>query len=130
MTDYAAIAERLGRDMSHFEASHPNAMTSFADLMTATAGSDRALSVKTKELIAFAIGIAVRCDGCIAHHAKAVARAGASHDEVAETIGVAIMMGGGPSVVYGTQALRAFEQFSSERDEYESVDDALADELG
>ncbi len=129
MTDYAAIADRLGQDMSHFKASHPNAMASFSDLMAATTGTDETLSIKTKELIAFAIGIAVRCDGCIAHHARAVARAGASHDEVAETIGVAIMMGGGPSVVYGTQALRAFEQFSAERDEYESIDDALANEF-
>ena len=76
--------------------------------MDATA--EGALSVKTKELIAFAIAISVRCDGCIAHHSQAVLKAGASRQEVSEMIGVAILMGGGPASIYGAEALRAFDQ--------------------
>ena len=57
--------------------------------MMATA-TDGALSIKTRDLIAFAIAIFVRCDGCIAHHAQAVANTGATRREVAEMIGVAI----------------------------------------
>ena len=70
------------------------------------------LSPKTKELIALAIGIAVRCDGCLAFHAKAAADEGATRQEVVETIGVAIYMGGGPSMIYGAEALDAFDAFA------------------
>ena len=52
-----------------------------------------------------------RCDGCIAFHVHDVLVAGASHEEVIEAIRVAILMGGGPSVVYGTQALEALKEF-------------------
>ncbi len=57
--------------------------------------------------------VAVRCDGCIAFHVKAVIRAGVSREELLETIAMAIYMGGGPSMVYGAEALEAFDQFSS-----------------
>ena len=70
-----------------------------------------ALDAKTKELIALAIGITVRCDGCISHHTKRVCELGATRAEVVEVIGVAIHMGGGPSMVYGGEALRAFDTF-------------------
>lgn len=60
-----------------------------------------------------AIAIAMRCDGCIAFHVRDAIKAGATRDEVLETIGVAIVMGGGPSVVYGVEAQEALEQFSA-----------------
>ena len=73
--------------------------------------ADGALDTRTKELIALAIGIDQRCDGCIASHARGAARAGATPEEVAETIGVAILMSGGPSTVYGPRAYEAFLEF-------------------
>ena len=72
-----------------------------------------ALDPKTKELIALAIAIAGRCDGCVGFHTEAAIRHGASRAEVLEAIGVAIYMGGGPSYVYGAAALEAFDQLSS-----------------
>lgn len=66
-----------------------------------------ALDVKTKELIALAIAVVERCDGCIAAHAAGSARAGASRQEAAEAIGVAILMSGGPGTVYGPRAYAA-----------------------
>ena len=57
--------------------------------------------------------MASRCDGCVAYHAKRVYELGASREEVLETIGVAIQMGGGPSMVYGGEALRAFDAFKA-----------------
>jgi AhpD family alkylhydroperoxidase len=71
-----------------------------------------ALEPKAKELIALAISITVRCDGCVAYHARAAHNRGASRAEVAEAIGVAIHMGGGPSMVYGAEALRAYDTFA------------------
>ncbi len=73
-----------------------------------------AMDVKTKELIAFAIAIADRCDGCIASHAEGAAKAGATRQEAAEAIGVAMLMSGGPGTIYGPRAFAAFCEFAQE----------------
>ena len=80
--DYDAGYADLGNEI-------PDPTAAFGRLVMATA-TDGALSIKTRDLIAFAIAIFVRCDGCIAHHAQAVANTGATRREVAEMIGVAI----------------------------------------
>lgn len=76
-----------------------------------------ALDSKTKELIALAIAVVKRCDGCIAAHARGAARAGATSQEVAEAVGVTFAMEGGPATVYGPRALSAFMDFYTPRDE-------------
>ena len=73
----------------------------------------KALDAKTKELIALAIGVATRCDDCIAFHVKAAIDHGATRDEVLETLGMAIYMGAGPSAMYASHALDAYTQFSA-----------------
>ena len=78
------------------------------------ATTDGVLSQKHKELMALAISIAVRCDGCIAFHVHDAVRAGATAEEVAETVGVAILMGGGPAAVYATEAMTAYEEFTAD----------------
>jgi AhpD family alkylhydroperoxidase len=75
--------------------------------------ADGVLSAKTKELIALAIAITVRCDGCLAYHVHDALYAGATRQEIVETIGVAVVMGGGPSAIYGSEALEALEQFDA-----------------
>ena len=90
----------------------PATMAAFVQLHKAATASG-ALDTKTKELIALAIGITVRCDGCIAFHVHDAIQAGATRQDVLETIGVAVFMGGGPSVVYGTEALEALNQFEA-----------------
>ncbi len=72
-----------------------------------------ALDAKTKELMAFAIGVIQRCDGCIASHAEGAARAGATPQEAAEAIGVAMLMSGGPGTIYGPRAYAAFREFTA-----------------
>jgi AhpD family alkylhydroperoxidase len=72
---------------------------------------DGALNTKTKEMIALAISTALRCDGCVAYHAKRVAELGASREEVLEMLAVTVQMGGGPGMVYAGEALRAFDNF-------------------
>ena len=91
----------------------PDVARGFAQLAQA-ATADGALNSKTKELIALAIGITARCDGCLAYHARAAARLGATRDEILETIGVSVYMGGGPSMIYGAEALDAFDTFATE----------------
>jgi AhpD family alkylhydroperoxidase len=87
-------------------------MSGFAQLHR-QAMAEGALGTKIKELIALGIGIAVRCDGCIAYHVHDALRAGATHQEIVETIGVAVLMGGGPAAMYGAEALEALEQFEA-----------------
>ena len=88
----------------------PDTMRAFQGLMKA-ASSDGAVSAKMKELIATAIAIATKCEGCLAFHVHNAVRHGASRNELAEIIGVAIEMGGGPATVYGGKALAAFDEF-------------------
>jgi AhpD family alkylhydroperoxidase len=87
-------------------------VTSAYGALHAAAFADGALDTKTKELIALAIAITRECDGCIAAHARGAARRGASADEVAEMIGVAISMNGGPGIVWGPRALAAYQEFA------------------
>lgn len=75
--------------------------------------AEGALSTKMKELIALAISISAGCDGCIAFHVHDALRSGAARQEVLETIGVAILMGGGPSMIYGAEAMDALDQFEA-----------------
>jgi AhpD family alkylhydroperoxidase len=74
---------------------------------------DGALTTKTKELITLAICITSLCEGCIAVHVRSALQAGATREEIAEAIGVAIYMGGGPAVVFGCMAFEALEQFEA-----------------
>ena len=73
-----------------------------------------ALDAKVKELIALAISVSKQCDGCIASHARGAARRGATSEEVAEALGVAIAMNGGPDMVYAPRAFAAFREFTEE----------------
>jgi len=83
----------------------------YAELSSA-AMSDGALTRRTKELIALAIAATRECDGCIGAHARGAFRAGATVHEVAEAMGVVIMMNGGPGTVWGPRAFAAFQEYT------------------
>lgn len=88
----------------------PETMQGFSSMAKA-ATQTKVLDEKTKELIALALGVAAHCDGCLGYHTKALARLNATREEVAEALGMAIYMGGGPSLMYAADALRAYDQF-------------------
>lgn len=88
----------------------PDTMAGF-NSMAKAATQTRVIDEKTKEMIALALGVAAHCDGCLGYHTKALARLGATREEVAEVLGMAIYMGGGPSLMYAADALRSFDQF-------------------
>ncbi len=89
----------------------PDTMAGFSSMAKA-ATQTKAIDEKTKEMIALALGVAAHCDGCLGYHTKELARLGATREEVAEVLGMAIYMGGGPSLMYAADALRAFDQFT------------------
>jgi AhpD family alkylhydroperoxidase len=110
--DWQAMTADLTGDIRALRAGAPEVMKGFSALAQAALRAD-ALDTRTKELIALAIAVATRCDGCIAFHAEAAVKQGATRAEVLETMGMAVYMGAGPSVMYAAQALEAFDQFSA-----------------
>ncbi len=109
--DFVQIANDVTTGVGMLRQGSPDTMKAFASLSTAATAAN-AIDTKTKELMALAIGIAVHCDGCVAYHTKMAHQHGASRAEVAETVALAVYMGGGPAAVYGGDALRAYDQFS------------------
>ena len=95
--------------MREMRTEHPDVMKGFSALAH-SALKPQALDGKVKELIALGISVAVRCDDCIGFHVKAALAHGATREEIMETLGMAIYMGAGPSVMYATHALEAYEQ--------------------
>lgn len=74
--------------------------------------AEGALPTRIKELMALVVGVVEHCDGCIAYHARAAAKAGATEAEAAEALGVTLLMGGGPASVWAPRALEAFREFA------------------
>ena len=105
MRALAPIAAELRREI-------PDVLEGYKALATA-AMAPGAVDAPTKELIALAIAVTKQCDGCIAAHARAAAKKGASRAAVAEAMGVAILMNGGPATVYGPRALAAYDDFAA-----------------
>lgn len=106
-TEARRIELRQGYRRLH--AAMPEVMDGFGALHRA-AVADGALPRSTKELIALAIGITSRCDGCITLHVHGALAAGATAEEVRDAIGVAVLMGGGPASIDAIEALDALEQ--------------------
>ncbi len=110
MTYGSAVQEELKPLQLQLRRKIPDVFKGFSALHDA-ALSDGALDTKTKELIAFALAIGSECDGCIAAHANAAVRHGATLEEAAEAIGVTILMSGGPATIHGPRAYAAFREF-------------------
>jgi AhpD family alkylhydroperoxidase len=108
--DWIGMTKSIGASLRELRAGAPDVMKAFAGMAQA-ALAPKALDTKTKELIALAIGVATRCDDCIAFHAKAAAEQGASSAEISETLAMAIYMGAGPSVMYAAHAIDAYKAF-------------------
>lgn len=106
-----AVLDALSPLHRELRRSIPDVYQGFGALHRA-AFADGALDVRTKELIALAIGVVEGCDGCIASHAQAAVRAGATRQEAAEAIGVTFLMKGGPATIHGPRAYEAFCEFA------------------
>jgi AhpD family alkylhydroperoxidase len=109
--DYRTIIAGIGAYTGELKRAVPSVMQGFGALSRAATASG-AVDRKTKELIALAIGVCERCDGCIGFHGKALAELGATREEVAEVLGMCVYMGGGPALMYAADALRAYDQFT------------------
>lgn len=108
---YTEITQGISAQLAKMRKELPDVMAGFGALSQA-ATKDGVLDKKTKELIAMALAVANRCPGCIGFHSQALIKLKASREELLETLGMAVYMGGGPSLMYAAEALEAFEEFS------------------
>lgn len=108
---YPNKLQNAKKNTQSLASAQPAEMKAFTELHKA-AMADGTLDKKTKELMALAISITARCDDCIAHHIYDALEAGANSEEIADAIGVAVLMGGGPSMLYAAHAIKALEQFT------------------
>lgn len=107
------VLKEVGGQGRRLRESIPDVYTAYVALNKAAMSAGE-LSAKTKQLIALAIAVSKECDGCIASHARSAATEGATREEVAETLGVAIVMNGGPGTVWAPRAMAAFEEYATE----------------
>jgi len=110
MGQYQDELKKIGPPSAELRAHIPDVYEGFTTTYRAVY-KDGALSAATKELMAVAIAISEGCRGCIASHARGAVRHGATEEQMAETVGVAIQLGGGPASVYGPEAWEAFKEF-------------------
>ena len=110
---FNTITTDVSKALSVMRKELPDTMQGFSALSKA-ALAPGALSALDKELIALAIGVASRCDACIGFHVKALIRLGVSREQFMETLGVCTYMGGGPTLMYAAEAVRAYEEFTTE----------------
>ncbi len=108
------IREELRQPALDLHGLIPDVLRGHAE-MSAAAMREGEVTSATKELIAVAIAITRECDGCIVAHTRGALRQGVTRQELAEAIGVAISMNGGPGTVWGPRALRAFDEAVAER---------------
>jgi AhpD family alkylhydroperoxidase len=108
---FSHITKDISTQLAKMRKEMPEFMAGFAALSQA-ANKEGVLDKKTKELIAMALAVAKQCQGCIGFHAQTLIKLQTTRAELLETLGMAVYMGGGPSLMYAAEALEAFEEFS------------------
>jgi AhpD family alkylhydroperoxidase len=108
---FSTITHDVSKALGTLRKDIPETMLGF-NAMAKAALTPGALSALDKELIALAIGVASRCDACIGFHVRALIRLGVSRAQLMETLAVCTYMGGGPSLMYAAEAVRAYEEMS------------------
>jgi AhpD family alkylhydroperoxidase len=112
MTNHQDVIDGLKGPTRDLRRAIPDVWKGFGELHDAVF-VDGALTGDVKELMALVAAVVKRCDGCIAYHARAAAHRGATSEQVAEALGVALLMDGGTATVYGPRAWEAFHDFSA-----------------
>lgn len=114
MTTAHEILHEVGDKGRPLRAAIPEVYSGYIQMQSAALGEGGVLPARIREIIALAISVTRECDGCIASHARGAARRGATAQEVAEALGVAIAMNGGPGTVWAPRAYAAFQEFAEQ----------------
>jgi len=105
-----AVAEKK-RNVQSF-AGEASSVESFLGFVH-DAESEGALDTKTKELMSLALGVTLRCEDCIIWHLDAALEAGATEAEIVEALEISVVMGGGPALMYATEAYETLQEFDT-----------------
>ncbi|MFZ4480322.1 MAG: carboxymuconolactone decarboxylase family protein [Rhodoferax sp.] len=111
--DHTGLINNINQNLAPFRKSQSEVMLGFGQLARASM-AEGAVSAKTKELIALAIGVTQHCSGCIGFHVKALHKLQCSKAELEEMLGVCVYMGGGPALMYVAEVLKAWESMAPE----------------
>jgi AhpD family alkylhydroperoxidase len=114
LIDWDNYRKQIAAGVSSFSKLSSETVKGYTQLGSAGAKTNK-LTDKTRELIALAVAVTLRCDGCIASHTTAAISHGASKDEIAEALGVAISVNAGAALVYSVRTLDAFEAVTQEQ---------------
>lgn len=109
---FVTITRDVAQGMDALRKEIPETMAGF-NAMAKSALKGGTIDELHKELIALAIGVSSRCDACVGFHVKALIRLGVSREQLMETLGICTYMGGGPSLMYAAEAVRAYDEFSA-----------------
>ncbi len=109
---FKTITQDLSKALGIFRKEAAAPMSGF-DAMAKSAMAPGVMSALDKELIATSIAVATRCDGCIGFHVRSLVRMGATREQINEMLAVTVYMGGGPSLMYAAEVLRAYEEFQT-----------------
>ena len=111
-TPYTDLTRGISAELAKLRTEMPDTLRGFSALAKG-ATQDGALDKKTKELIAIALSVAMRCDPCIGFHVQTYVQLGGTRAELADALGMAVYMGGGPSLMYAAKTSAAFDEFSA-----------------
>lgn len=112
MLDWKTYLKEIGAGMGEISSISPDMVQGYKTLGGASEKT-ALLGAKVNELIALAVAVTVRCDGCIAVHSRAAIKAGATKAEIVEALGTAASVNAGAALVYSTRVLNAYESETS-----------------
>ena len=111
MLDWNEYRKQLATGVKEVGKLSPDTVRGYVELSSAGQKTDL-LGAKVRELIALAVAVTARCDGCIAVHTDAALRHGATKEEIAEALGVAIAVNAGAALVYSTRVMDAAKAYA------------------
>ena len=112
MLDWNEYQKQIGAQLSQFMKLTPDSVRGYQTLSAANA-KDSKLGPKVRELISLAVAVTTHCDGCITIHTDNALKAGATREEIAEALGVAMAMNAGAALIYSLRTLDAVEAHSA-----------------
>jgi AhpD family alkylhydroperoxidase len=106
MLDWNAYQSELSKTIPQFAKLSPDSLKGYQTLSAANSANSH-LGEKTRQLVSLAVAVTTRCDGCITFHTDAALKAGASKEEIAEALGVAMAMNAGAALIYSLRVMDA-----------------------
>jgi AhpD family alkylhydroperoxidase len=110
MLDWNDYRKQLAAGVKEIGQLSPDTVKGYMNLGAAGQKMDR-LGAKVRELIALAVAVSLRCDGCITVHTEAAIKQGATKEDIAEALGVAAAVNAGAALVYSARVMDAFKEY-------------------